>query len=113
MKQQINKICELQKELDNYTDLIFEKENEILSCIKSVNQGELSLELRQKRAASALLSLKQQCEAKKQKITSLLKSCDLKSFSKKQMTSELIFKCITEGVNKEELSVLKKAYKSI
>ena len=58
MKNQIENILNKQKELANCDNMIFEKENDILSCVKAV--GEEGIRMRQKKAAVSLLELKNQ-----------------------------------------------------
>jgi len=48
MKEKILNILKIKKKINNYEGLIFEKENDILSCIKSINEE--GVKLRQKKS---------------------------------------------------------------
>lgn len=111
MKQVIKNILNKKKELQNWEDLIFQKENDILSCVKAI--GEEGIRSRQKQAAVSLLDLKNKKEVFKGELTDLCKSFDAASFANKKLSSSIVAECISEGVCKEDLSVLKEAFKSL
>lgn len=111
MKQQIKDIISLQNEISNYDNLIFEKENDILSCIKS--SSEEGIKLRQKQAASSLLDLQNKQKKLKSKLRVLLKGLDSTSYQNKKMSSDLVTKCIWSGIFGEPFNQLKKLYKSL
>ena len=111
MKEKIKDIVSKQKKLTNCKNMIFEKENDILSCVKSINEE--GVRMRQKKAAISLLELKNDKKNLVNEISELCKSFDAPSFQKKKMSSSAIAKCISEGVCKEELNTLKEAFKSI
>jgi hypothetical protein len=111
MKQAIKNILNKEKELQNCKDLIFQKENDILSCIKAV--GEEGMRSRQKQAAVSLLDLKNKKEVFKGELADLCKSFDATSFANKKLSSSIVAECISEGVCKEDLSALKEAFKSL
>lgn len=108
MKSKIQNILNKKKELENCNNLIFEKENDILSCIKSI--GEEGIRMRQKNAAVSLLDLKKKKEILNNEIQDLCKGLSKSSFDKKKMSSELIANCISEGINKEDLKMLKEIF---
>lgn len=109
--KKIEAILNKQKELTNYNNMIFEKENDILSCIKSV--GEEGIRMRQKEAALALLKLKNQRKSCRKELKELCKGFDSASFMKKKLSSSMVAKCISEGVCKEDLNLLKETFKSL
>ena len=111
MKQKIQAILNKQKELSNCNNMIFEKENDILSCIKAV--GEEGMRSRQKQAAISLLDLKNKKEVFKGELADLCKSFDATSFANKKLSSSIVAECISEGVCKEDLRTLKEAFKSL
>jgi len=111
MIARINSILGKYKEFTNYNNMIFEKENDILSCIKSV--GEEGIRMRQKKAAVSLLELKNKKTIVQSKLSELCKGLDVCSFNHKKMSSKLIATCISEGVTKEDLGLLKEAFKSL
>ena len=111
MKQKIQAILDKQKELSNCNDMIFEKENDILSCIKAV--GEEGIRNRQKQPAVSLLDLKNKKEVLNNELVDLCKSFDAASFTNKKLSSSIVAECISEGVCKEDLSALKEAFKSL
>ena len=111
MKDKIKNILNKKKELSNCEDLIFQKENDILSCIKAV--GEEGMRSRQKQAAISLLDLKNKKEVFKGELADLCKSLDATSFANKKLSSSIVAECISEGVCKEDLSALKEAFKSL
>ena len=111
MKQKIQAILDKKKELSNCNDMIFEKENDILSCIKAV--GEEGIRNRQKQAAVSLLDLKNKKETLNKELADLCKSFDAASFTNKKLSSSIVAECISEGVCKEDLSALKEAFKSL
>lgn len=108
MKQKIQNILNKAKELANCNNMIFEKENDILSCVKAI--GEDGVRMRQKNAAVSLLDLKNKKMIIQGEISELCKSLDSKSFASKKLSSRIIAQCISEGINKEDLGVLKKAF---
>ena len=111
MKQVIKNILNKKKELQNCEDLIFQKENDILSCVKAV--GEEGMRSRQKQAAVSLLDLKNKKEVFKGELADLCKSFDATSFANKKLSSSIVAECISEGVCKEDLSALKEVFKSL
>lgn len=110
MENKIKKIISLKKELSNCNDMIFEKENDILSCVKSI--GEEGIRNRQKEAAVSLLELKEQKASIEKEIKELCKAIDEVSFNKKKLSSSLISKCISEGISRDDLVSLKEAFKN-
>lgn len=111
MKNQIENILNKQKELANCDNMIFEKENDILSCVKSI--GEEGVRMRQKQAAVSLLELKEKKEALKNEISELCKCLDINSFNNKKLSSNVVSQCISEGIGKENLNLLKEAFKNL
>lgn len=111
MKSQIENILNKQKELANCDNMIFEKENDILSCVKSI--GEEGVRMRQKQAAVSLLELKEKKEALKSEISELCKGLDTNSFNNKKLSSGIVAKCISEGMSKEDLNSLKNVFKGL
>ena len=111
MKDKIKNLLNKKKELSNCEDLIFQKENDILSCIKAV--GEEGMRSRQKQAAVSLLGLKNKKKIFKGELVNLCKSFDAISFANKKLSSRIVAECISEGVCKEDLNTLKEAFKSL
>ena len=111
MKKKIQAILDKQKELTNCNNMIFEKENDILSCVKAV--GEEGVRMRQKQAAVSLLDLKEKKAGFESELAELCKSFDATSFANKKMSSSMVAQCISEGVCKEDLSALKEVFKSL
>ena len=111
MEQKIQAILKKQKELFNCNNMIFEKENDILSCVKSI--GEEGIRMRQKQAAVSLLDLKDKKAIFKEELAELCKSLDITSFTNKKLTSRIVAECISEGVCKEDLNTLKEVFKSL
>lgn len=110
MKQKIQTILDKQKELSNCNDMIFEKENDILSCIKSIGEG--GIRSRQKEAAISLLELKEKKTSIEKEIKELCKAIDEVSFSKKRLSSSLVSRCISEGISRDDLASLKEMFKN-
>lgn len=111
MENKIKNILNKQKEYLNCKDMIFEKENDILSCIKSV--GEEGIRLRQKKAALSLLDLKKKKENIKKELKELCKGLDIKSFNNKKLSSNIISECISYGIGNENLKILKDLFKNL
>lgn len=109
--EKIQNILSKQKELHNCENMIFEKENDILSCVKSV--GEEGVRMRQKQAAVSLLELKNKKEVLSSELSELCKSFDIDSFNNKKLSSGIVAKCISEGMNKEDLNSLKNAFRNL
>lgn len=111
MKNIIGDIISTQNQIVNYDNLIFKKENDILSCIKSVNEE--GIENRQKQAAYSLLKLREKKQELLSLLNKLLQKLDIDSFNKKNVTSSLIYKAIGEGIKSDELKILKQVYKNL
>lgn len=111
MKQKIQNILDKQKELSNCNNMIFEKENDILSCIKAI--GEEGVRMRQKQAAISLLELKEKKKSLGKELTELCKGFDLNSFKNKKLSSQIVSECISSGIMSKELRELKEVYKSL
>lgn len=108
MKEKIQKILDLNNQVSNLDSMIFDKENDILSCIKSINEE--GMRLRQKNAAISLLDLKKQKEEVQGELHELLKSLDSASFENKKATRELTINCIEKGIVGQDFSKLKTIY---
>lgn len=106
----ISDIINLKSQLDNCASLAFEKENDILSCIKSTDSG---VKLRQKKAAAALLDLNNKKTKLRGEINSLLKALDNTSYENKKLSGAMIIKCIQSGIEGSKVRVLKQLYSSI
>lgn len=111
MKKKVQQILELNSQLSNLDSMIFEKENDILSCIKSINED--GMRLRQKKAAVSLLDLKSQKETLQGELNELLKGLDSASFENKKASQNLIVNCIWGGVVGEEFGQLKAIYANL
>lgn len=111
MNKKIQTILDKQKELFNCDNMIFEKENDILSCVKAI--GEEGMRMRQKQAAISLLDLKKKKEVLNTEFTELCKGLDTASFAKKKLSSSVVAECISEGISKEDLCALKEAFKNL
>jgi len=111
MKSKIQNILSLNKELSNCNNLIFEKENDILSCVKAV--GEEGVRMRQKQAAVSLLQLKEKKENLQNQLQEVCKGLDINSFNKKKLSSSIISECIGLGINSSELKELKEVFKGL
>lgn len=109
--EEINRILDKKKELENCDNMIFEKENDILSCIKAI--GEEGVRMRQKNAALSLLELKKNKENLQNELNELCKGMDSYSFKNKKMSSSMVAQCISEGVCKEDLNSLKNIFKEL
>ena len=109
--KKIQAILNKQKELSNCDNMIFEKENDILSCIKAIEEE--GMKSRQKNAAINLLDLKKKKEVLNNELADLCKSFDAASFANRKLSSSIVAECISEGVCKEDLDILKKAFKSL
>ena len=111
MKEKIQEILNKKKELLNCENFIFQKENDILSCIKSIEEE--GIRSRQKNAAINLLDLKKQKEVLNDKLSELCKSFDATSFTNKKLSSNVVSECISSGVCREDLNALKEVFKSL
>lgn len=111
MKQKIQAILDKQKELSNCNSMIFEKENDILSCVKAV--GEEGVRMRQKQAAVSLLDLKNKKGVIEGELNELCKGFDSNSFVNKKLSSSIVAECISSGVTSEELRELKEIFKGL
>lgn len=110
MKDCINKILNLQNQIKEYESLIFEKENDILACEKSIQDG-CDLSHRQKNAVNCLFDLNLKKNNLNNELKEILKSLSHISFSNKKIDSSLVFKCISAGISNKDLSLLKDLYK--
>jgi len=108
MKEKILNILKIKKKINNYEGLIFEKENDILSCIKSINEE--GVKLRQKKAAISLLDLKRKKGELEGELVELCKAISYNSYNNKKANSKLISTCISLGITKEQLRELKNIY---
>lgn len=111
MKNKIYSIISIYNIIKNYSDLIFDKQNDILSCIKSLEQEGVSL--RQKKAADALMQLQKRKEKEVTKLKELLKSLDIESYNNKYISSKLLSECFYSTISKDNLNILKQLYKNL
>lgn len=110
MREKIANILKINNQIEEYKSLILSKENDILSCEKSIQNGSQNLIGRQKNAVNSLYNLNQEKSSLENELKELLKSFSPVSFQNKKANSSLIYNCISLGIAKKDLDLIKSLY---
>lgn len=117
MKENINKILDIWKEVKLLKDNKLEKENNILSCIslieKSVNAEDAeNIQLKQKGIASSLIDTNNELYSKIDSLGEIFKGLDINSLKNGKLSIELLKDCIYSGVSVDSVKEIKEILKS-
>lgn len=117
MKENINKILDIWKEVKLLKDNKLEKENNILSCIslieKSVNAEDAeNIQLKQKGIASSLIDTNNELYSKIDSLGEIFKGLDINSLKNGKLSIELLKDFIYSGVSVDSVKEIKEILKS-
>lgn len=117
MKENINKILDIWKEVKLLKDNKLEKENNILSCInlieKSVNAEDAeNIQLKQKGIASSLIDINNELYSKIDSLGEIFKGLDINSLKNGKLSIELLKDFMYSGVSVDSVKEIKEILKS-
>lgn len=118
MKENINKILDIWKEVKLLKDDKLEKENNILSCInlieKSVNAEDAeNIQLKQKGIASSLIDINNELYSKIDSLGEIFKGLDINSLKNGKLSIELLKDFMYSGVSIDSVKEIKEILKSL
>lgn len=117
MKENINKILDIWKEVKLLKDNKLEKENNILSCInlieKSVNAEDAeNIQLKQKGIASSLIDTNNELYSKIDSLGEIFKGLDINSLKSGKLSIELLKNFMYSGISVNSVREIKEILKS-